>query len=114
MLKFIRKYRGSTLEKILFGLLAALFVIWGVGSFGGARVDAVATVHGQAITRRDLDRATALLTRRYEEMLKGQFSPAMAASLNLRGQALDQLIDAALLGHEAQRLGISVTDAELI
>jgi len=81
MLRVIRRYRGSTLEKILFGLLAALFVIWGVGSFGGARVDVVARVHGETITRRDLDHATALLQRRYEEMMKGQFSAEMARSL---------------------------------
>src|SRR5437867_7654527 len=104
MRRVSRRYRGSTLERILCGLLAALFVIWGVGSFGGARVDVVARVHGETITRRDLDHATALLQRRYEEMMKGQFSAEMARSLNLRGQALDQLIDAALLGHEAERL----------
>src|SRR5262245_15066237 len=114
MLRFIRRYRGSTLEKILFGLLAALFVIWGVGSFGGARVDMVAQVQGSTITRRELDRASAQLQRRYEEMMKGQFTAEMARSLNVRGQALDQLIDAALLGHEAKRLGIEVTDAELV
>jgi len=114
MLRFIRRYRGSTFEKVLFGLLAALFVIWGVGSFGGTRVDVVAQVHDQPITRRELDHSAALLQRRYEEMMKGQFSPEMARSLNLRGQALDQLIDAALLGHEAKRLGIAVTEAELI
>lgn len=114
MLRFIRRYRGSTLEKILFGLLAALFVIWGVGSFGGTRVDVVAQVQGETISRRELDRATTQLQRRYEEMMKGQFSAEMARSLNLRGQALDQLIDGALLGHEARRLGIEVTDAELV
>src|SRR5262245_49332865 len=114
MLQVIRRYRGSTLEKILFGLLAALFVIWGVGSMGGARVDVVARVHGAPISRRELDHATAALQKRYEDMMKGQFSAEMARSLNLRGQALDQLIDAALLSHEADRLGIAVTDDELV
>src|SRR5262249_12613719 len=114
MLQVIRRYRGSTLEKILFGLLAALFVIWGVGSMGGARVDVVARVDDAPISRRELDHATAALQKRYEDMMKGQFSAEMARSLNLRGQALDQLIDAALLSHEADRLGIAVTDDELV
>ena len=67
MLRFLRKYSTSTGIKILYGVLAALFVIWGVGAVGGNRVDVVATVHGEPITRRDVDRATAVLHRRYEE-----------------------------------------------
>ena len=61
MLRFLRKYSSSTGIKILYGLLAALFVIWGVGAVGGQRVDVVAKVHGETISRRDLDRAAALL-----------------------------------------------------
>jgi peptidyl-prolyl cis-trans isomerase D len=114
MLRFLRKYSSSTGIKILYGVLAALFVIWGVGAVGGERVDVVARVQGETISRRDLERATAALQRRYDEMLRGQLSPEMARSLNLRGQALDQLIDQALLRDEAQRLGVQVTEAELV
>src|SRR5579862_225779 len=113
MLRFLRKYSSSTGIKILYGLLAALFVIWGVGAIGGERVDVVARVEGATITRRDLDRATANLQSRYEQMLRGQWTPELARSLDLRGHALDQLVDQALLSHEATRLGISVTTAEV-
>ena len=114
MLRFLRKYSNSTGIKILYGVLAALFVVWGVGSVGGARDDMVARVHGQTITRKDLERTTALLRRRYEEMFKGNFSPDLLRSLDLRGRALDQLIDEALLHEEATRLGVTVSDAELV
>ncbi|HZR80848.1 MAG TPA: SurA N-terminal domain-containing protein [Candidatus Binatia bacterium] len=114
MLRFLRKYSSSTGIKILYGVLAALFVIWGVGAVGGERIDAVAHVHGETITRRDLDRTTANLQRRYEEMFRGQFSAEMARSLNLRGRALDQLIEQALIQHEAGRLGITVSEGELV
>src|SRR5437016_4347723 len=114
MLRFLRKYSSSTGIKILYGVLAALFVIWGVGAIGGERVDVVARVEGAIISRRDLDRATANLQHRYEQMLHGQWSPELARSLDLRGRALDQLVEQALLGHEATRLGITVTDAELL
>jgi len=113
MLRFLRKYSSSTGIKILYGLLAALFVIWGVGAIGGERIDVVARVEGATITRRHLDRAAANLQSRYEQMLRGQWTPELARSLDLRGQALDQLVDQALLGHEADRLGIKVTDADL-
>jgi peptidyl-prolyl cis-trans isomerase D len=74
----------------------------------------VARVEGATITRRDLDRATANLQARYEQMLRGQWTPDLARSLDLRGQALDQLVEHALLAREADRLGIKVTDAELL
>jgi len=114
MLRFLRKYSSSTGIKILYGVLAALFVIWGVGAVGGQRVDVVAKVQGETISRRDLDRATALLQRRYEEAFKGQFSAEMARSLDVRGRALDQLIDDALLRHEAERLDMAVGDGEVV
>jgi peptidyl-prolyl cis-trans isomerase D len=114
MLRFLRKYSSSSGIKILYSVLVLLFVVWGVGAVRGERVDVVARVRGENISRRELDRATALLQRRYEEMLRGQFTPAMARSLDLRGKALDQLIEEALVRHEAERLGITVTDAEVV
>src|SRR5947199_7462968 len=114
MLRFLRKYSTSTGIKILYGGLALLFVIWGVGSVGGERVDVVAKVHGETITSRELEHTTAQLRQRYETMFKGNFSPELARSLDLRGRALDQLIDDALIREEAQRLGIAVSDDELV
>jgi peptidyl-prolyl cis-trans isomerase D len=111
MLRFLRKYSGSTGVKALYAVLALLFVIWGVGAVGGQRVDVVARVHGQAITRNEVERATAAMQRRYEAMFKGKM--ALPANLDLRSRALDELIDDALLRHEAQRLGLGVTEGEL-
>ena len=111
MLRFLRKYSGSTGVKALYAVLALLFVIWGVGAVGGQRVDVVARVHGQPITRHEVERATAAMQRRYEAMFKGKM--ALPANLDLRSRALDELIDDALLRHEAQRLGLEVTEGEL-
>jgi peptidyl-prolyl cis-trans isomerase D len=111
MLRFLRKYSGSTGVKALYAVLALLFVIWGVGAVGGQRVDVVARVHGETITRHEVERATAALQRRYEAMFKGKM--ALPANLDLRSRALDELIDDALLRHEAQRLGLGVTEGEL-
>ncbi len=112
MLRFLRKYSSSAGIKILYGVLAALFILWGVGAIGGERRQDVAVVHGQAISRRDLEQATASLTRQYEQLLRGRAD--LLRGLNLSGQALDQLIEQALLRHEAARLGIAVTDADLL
>src|SRR5438046_2654343 len=109
MLRFLRKYSNSTGIKILYGVLAGLFILWGVGAVGGQRMDVVARVGGQPISRRDVERATAALQRRFEGM-----PPEVVRSLNLRERALDGLIEDVLVRQEAERLGIRVTEAELI
>lgn len=109
MLRFLRKYSNSLGIKILYGLLAGLFVIWGVGAVGGQRVDVVARVNGQAISRRDVERATIAIQRRYEGV-----PPELLRSLNLQSQALDELIEEALVRTEAERLGIQVSQTELV
>jgi peptidyl-prolyl cis-trans isomerase D len=111
VLNSLRKYSSSVGVKILYGFLALSFLIWGVGAVGMDQVDVVAEVHGDRITRQQLDNETSMLQRRFEEMLKGATLPR---SLDLRGRALDQLIDNALLRHEADRLGLEVTDSELV
>src|SRR5207249_11530966 len=47
-----------------------------------------------------------------EQLLRGRAD--LLRSLNLSGPALDQLIEQALLRHEAAHLGIAVTDADLL
>jgi peptidyl-prolyl cis-trans isomerase D len=114
MLRFLRKYSQSTPVKILYGVLAAAFVIWGVGAVGEGRGDIVAKVYGDTITQRDVDVATEGLRRQYEQLLKGQFTGDLLRNLDLRGRALDQLVDGALLRHEAERLGIPVSDGDVV
>src|SRR2546428_12514870 len=109
MLRFLRKFSNSTGIKILYGVLAGLFILWGVGAVGGQRMDVVARVGGQPISRRDVDRTTAALQRRFEGM-----PPEVVRTLNLRERALDELIEDVLVREEAERLGIRVTEAELI
>ena len=111
MLKNIRKYSSSRGVKVLYALLAVSFIGWGVGMTRQQHLEVVAQVHGERITRRQLDDQTALLQRRFQEMLRGA---ALPQGLQLRGQALDQLIDDALLRHEADRLGLQVSDDDVV
>ncbi len=111
MLPYLRKYSRS---RVLYGFLAAVFVAWGVGTVGSARIDVIARVHGEPITRRQLERAIGLLQRRYDELAQGRLSPDLAKSLDIPGKALDELIDGALLEHEAARLGITPSEDEIL
>ncbi len=111
MLKNLRKYSSSRGVKVLYALLAVSFVGWGIGVTNSDRLDVVAQVHGERITRRQLDDQTAMLQRRFQEMLRGA---ALPQGVQLRGQALDQLIDDALLRHEADRLGLDVSEQDVL
>jgi peptidyl-prolyl cis-trans isomerase D len=111
MLPYLRKYSRS---RVLYGFLAAVFIAWGVGTVGLTRMDVIATVHGEPITRRQLERTMGTLQRRYDRMLKGQLSPDMLKTLDIPGKALDELIDTALLEREAERLGIAPTEDEVL
>jgi len=110
VLKNLRKYSSSRGVKILYALLAISFIGWGVGVTRQQHLEVVAKVHGERITRRQLDDQTMMLQRRFQEMLRGA---ALPQGLQLRGQALDQLIDDALLRHEADRLGLEITEADV-
>ncbi len=79
------------------------------GGSGAAREeylsDAVATVNGEAVTRRDYEKQAEMARRRSAE------SPAMAAAEE--GYILSSLIDAALLRAEAKKRHLSVSDADV-
>jgi peptidyl-prolyl cis-trans isomerase D len=111
VLKQLRRFHGSIANRILYSVLALAFIGWGVGTFGDTTVDLVAEVHGMRITRRDLDREQQMLQRRYEQLLRGVTLPQMP---DLRSQALDNLIDAALIEHEMRTLGLEITEDDVV
>jgi peptidyl-prolyl cis-trans isomerase D len=111
VLKNLRKYSSSRGVKVLYALLALSFIGWGVGVSRQQHLEVVAKVYKERITRRQLDDQTQLLQRRFQDLLRGA---ALPQGLELRGQALDQLIDDALLRHEADRLGLQVSDQDVV
>src|SRR5262249_57045616 len=80
----LRKYSSSRGVKILYALLAVSFIGWGVGATRQAHLDVVARVHGQRITRHELDAQTTALQNRFQELMKGATGPQARM---LRGQA---------------------------
>jgi peptidyl-prolyl cis-trans isomerase D len=111
VLKTIRDRSRSVGVKVIYGLLALTFVAWGAGNYGDSRLEVVATIYGDRVTRADLDREAALLTRQFEQISQGAPPPA---GLDFRAQALERLVQDALIRHEAERLGLGVTEEELL
>ena len=114
MLEFMRKRARSTWIKAIFLIIILVFVFWGVGgSIGGARPDVVASIDGQDVYLREFQRAHENLKNAYREMYKEQLTADLLEKMNLREQALDQLVQSRLLAAEATRAGFTVVDDEV-
>jgi peptidyl-prolyl cis-trans isomerase D len=115
MLHFLRRHSQSRAIQVIFFLIIAVFVLWGVGAVvnGGSPLTTVATVDGKPIEQLSVQRAEINLTQAYRDAYKGNMTPELKKALNLRQRALDGLIDRLVLVNQAQRLGIKIDDQEL-
>lgn len=109
MLDVLRKKKQSFVINGLLLVIIGVFVFWGIGTGIADRVEVVATVNGENISRTELDRASEILSRNFREMSpNAAFPPEL-----LRSQALDQIINATLFRQEAKKLGLQATDGEI-
>lgn len=112
MLGTLRKGAHSFFAKVLMGLLVASFAAWGIGditrSAGG--VPSVATVGDEEITVAEFQQQMQQLRRSFGE----NYSPELIQSLNLHSIKLSEMINRSLIKQEVARLGIEVTDDELL
>jgi peptidyl-prolyl cis-trans isomerase D len=96
-------------------MIIIVFIFWGFGVSltGNNRPDVVASIDGQTISVKEVQRAYENLVSLYRETYKDRLTPEMLEAFNLKQQALDQIIAARLFEAEARRLGFSVDDDEL-
>ncbi|MBY0277033.1 SurA N-terminal domain-containing protein [Candidatus Binatia bacterium] len=115
MLHFLRRHSQSRVIQVIFSLIIAVFVLWGVGAVvnEGSPLTTIASVDGKPIEQLSVQRAEMNLAQAYREAYKGQFTPEMRKAMNLRQRALDGLIDRAVLVNQAQKLGYVIDDQEL-
>ncbi len=114
MLDFMRRRTRSIGVKILFGIIALVFIFWGVGGQNeGQAIDAVATVDDHPISARDFRRAYENVQAAYRNIYKEKWNPELVQTLNLKDQTLQQLIDMRLMVAEAHRIGMTVSDDEV-
>jgi len=120
MLDLIRRKQKSTFIQIIFWALiaafvGAIFLWWGVGGKAGAKHEATAmSVNGQEIPLKEFQNTYQMLTNLYRNIYKDRFSPQLEKELNLRGQALERVINQHLLLQQAVKLDIDVDRDELV
>ncbi len=114
MLSFLRKSAGTWLIKAILGAIVVVFIFWGVGSFQTRDGAWVAKVNGETVSAEQYNETYNSLVQRYRSAYGQRFNDEMIKMLNLKQQALDQLIEKQLLLNEALRLKMNVSDDELI
>jgi len=112
MLDKMRTRARSTVVKVLFGFLILVFMFWGVGGLAAMRVHPVATVNGNRILATDLDRQADQVKRTLTQIY-GTNAQMVLHNINLRQEALNQIIEQRLISEEARHVGIHISDQSL-
>jgi len=110
----MRKNAGSFFIKILLGAIVVVFIFWGVGSFRSQRAGRIAVVNGQVITFEEYRDAYNNLMEQLKQRFGNALTEDMIKALRVKEQALDRLIDRALMSQEAEKLTLRVSEEELI
>ncbi|MEA2072225.1 MAG: peptidylprolyl isomerase [Campylobacterota bacterium] len=93
--------------------VGAGFVGWGQYSYGD-KAGAVAKVGNLEITQGELQKSYSRLYAQYNQMFQGNFDEEKAKQFGLDKQALDQLVDQALVLNLAASYDLEINDQELI
>ncbi len=113
MLRVMRDYAGSWAIKVILGAIVIVFVFWGVGSFRSQRMNEVAVVNGEPIALEEYIETYNNMVNRYRQQFGNNLNDEMLEMLNLKQQALDQLIDQTLMRQKAQEFNFRVSNQEL-
>ena len=112
MLDLLRKKAQSPLIQGTILIIALVFIFWGVGGYRGSR-NSVAQVNDEAISYEELQKAYERLANQYRDQFGGNIPKGLLESLDLEGQALEQLIQRSLLRQGAREMGVVVSDLEV-
>ena len=113
MLDLLRKKAQSPLIQGTILIIALVFIFWGAGSQYGRNRNSVATVNNETIPYESFQKTYEQLTNQYRNQFGGSLPKGLLESLDIEGQALEQLIQRTLLRQGAGRMGITVSDLEV-
>ena len=104
----------AVIVAFIFGFV---FIDMGMGGgFGGGQDETrlyAARVNGETISYNDYYRALKNVEDMYRQQFGGQFTPEMAAQLNLPTQVINMLVDQRLLTQEAREMNLEASPEEV-
>ncbi len=113
MLEAIRRHAQGWLAKVILGLIAITFALFGIDSYmkGDPSGGLVAEVGDVGVSREELSREIQTQTDRMRETLGPVFDPAVTETADFRKKMLDNLIERKAVLQDAQRLRFLAPDA---
>jgi len=108
-----KKYLIITIWISTIAFVGAGFVGWGQYSYGD-KAGAVAKVGNIEITMGQMQKSYSRIYSQYNEMFQGNFDEEKAKQFGLESQALQQLIQQALILNLAQSYHLEINDAALL
>lgn len=113
MLSIMRKQAGSWMIKVVLFAIVVVFVFWGAGSISNRQADKVAEVNDEVITYTAYQQSYNRMLEQYRRVYGNALDNEMLQRLNLKEQALNQLIDQVLMLQEAERLNLQIAEKTL-
>lgn len=110
----MRKQAGSWMIKVILFAIVVVFVFWGVGSFRSEKESMVATVNDKIIDISQYRTTYNNLIEQYRRQFGSSLNDGMIEMLNVKKQAVDQLINRELILQEAEKLNLVVSQQELV
>jgi peptidyl-prolyl cis-trans isomerase D len=113
VLEAIRKHAKGWLAKVILGLIAITFALFGIDSYmsGDKSGGKIAEVGDVGISREELTREIQAQTDRMREALGPAFDSSVTETADFRKQVLDSLIERKALLQDAQKLKFLAPDA---
>ena len=109
MLNIMRRHARNWLMKLILGIIIVVFVFY-FGSMGGRqRAERIAIIDGKPIVYADFQREYQNLLDMYRQRLGQGLTEEMLKAMNLKQQALDNLINQAIVLNKAEEMNIRVT-----
>jgi len=110
MLSLMRRKAKSWFIKLALGIVAVVFIFWGVGSYSTRQSNRVALVNGQVITPTEYNELYRNLLENARRSFGDALTDDLVKQLDLKGQTMETLISQSLALQAAERAGIRISD----
>ncbi len=112
MIEAMRNHATGWVAKILIGLLAISFAVWGIADvFRPAQNNVLATVGDQEVTTERFERNFERQVRAFGERAGTNITAEQARAIGLDREVLNQMLNGAALDNQAARLDLRLADA---
>jgi peptidyl-prolyl cis-trans isomerase D len=109
----MRKHTKGILIKVMVGLIAVVFIFWGVYAIREKPGSKIAYVNGDLITGLEYEARYREMLDALQKQYKEYWNDTLIKAFQIKQRALDSLIEKRLISQESARIGLGVTDDEV-